>query len=188
MTSAGNVAGVAVTRMLALQDAAILAELLRANRTFLAPWQPVRAEDYFSAEGQRKVVSRALVGYQLGNSVPRVIVDEPDRVVGMISLLSVVRGAFQSCTVAYWLAEDAQGRGLATRALSEVTQVAFHELRLHRVQATTGRHNARSQRVLERLDFTRYGAAEGYMKIAGSWQDSVLYQLLTPTSDLVASH
>jgi len=113
--------------------------------------------------------------------------DELGRVVGMITLQSIIRGAFQSCSVGYWLAEDAQGRGLATAALREVTQVAFRELRLHRVQAETLTHNVRAQRVLERLGFTRYGVAEAYLKIAGAWQDNVLYQLLTPTPELVAA-
>jgi len=178
---------VAVTRTLVLEDAPVLAELLRANRAFLAPWQPLRAEGYFSDEGQRKVVREALEGHELGNSVPRLIMDELERVVGMITLQSIIQGAFQSCSVAYWLAEDAQGRGLATAALREVTQVAFRELRLHRVQAETLTHNVRSQRVLERLGFTRYGVAEAYLKIAGAWQDNVLYQLLTPTPESVAA-
>lgn len=176
-----------VTRLLAPDDAPVLAELLRANRGFLAPWQPLRTEAYFSDEGQREVVSKALEQHELRQSVPRVILDGTERVVGMITLQSIIRGAFQSCSVGYWVAEDVQGRGLATAALRETTQIAFHELRLHRIQAETLPHNVRSQRMLERLGFTRYGVAQAYLRIAGSWQDNVLYQLLTPTPDLVPS-
>lgn len=174
-----------VTRPLAPDDAVVLAELLRANCEFLAPWQPRRAEEYFSNEGQREVVRKALEQHELDNSVPRVIVDEREQVVGAITLQSIIRGSFQSCSVGYWLAEDVQGRGLATAALHEATQIAFHDLRLHRVQAETLPHNVKSQRVLERLDFTKYGMAEVYLKIAGAWQDHALYQILTPTPDLV---
>lgn len=174
-----------VTRLLVLDDAPVLAELLRANRDFLAPWHPRRGEDYFGDEGQKRAVARVLEEYDTGRSVPRVILDAQQRVVGTITLQSISRGFFQSCSVAYWLAENAQGHGLATAALREVTELAFHELRLHRVQAETLPHNVRSQRVLERVGFTKYGMAEAYIQIAGSWQDSVLYQLLTPVPERV---
>lgn len=162
-----------------------MAGLLRANRAFLAPSQPLRDEEHFSDEGQAEAVGRALEEHRLGSKVPHVILDEHGRVVGMITLQSIIRGFFQSCSVGYWIAEDAQGRGLAAAALREATLMAFYELRLHRVQAETSTQSVRSQRLLERLGFVRYGVAEAYIKIAGTWQDDVLYQLLTPDPDLV---
>jgi ribosomal-protein-alanine N-acetyltransferase len=39
--------------------------------------------------------------------------------------------------------------------------------------------------VLGRLDFVQYGLAPAYLKIAGQWQDNLLYQLLTPAPELV---
>lgn len=175
----------ATLRALTLDDAPVLARLLRENRAFLAPWQPARSDEHFTDRAQYRVVAEALEERESGASLPLVIVSECGGVVGTVTLQSVIRGAFQSCSVGYWLAESAQGRGLATAALREATQVAFHDLRLHRVQAETLRHNVRSQRVLERVGFTRYGTAEAYLKIAGSWQDNVLYQLLTPEPGLV---
>jgi ribosomal-protein-alanine N-acetyltransferase len=176
---------VPASRLLVPDDAVVLAELLRANRAFLAPSQPLRGEEYFSDKGQAEMVRIALEQYELGSSMPRVILDENSRVVGMITLQSIIRGFFQSCSVGYWIAESAQGRGLATSALREATLVAFYELRLHRVQAETSPQNVRSRRLLERLGFVQYGVAEAYIKVAGIWQDDVLYQLLTPDPDLV---
>lgn len=66
------------------------------------------------------------------------------------------------------------GKGLATTSLREATRLAFHGLRLHRVQAETLPHNVRSQRVLRRLNFVRYGTAAAYLKIDGAWRDNVL--------------
>ncbi|MDQ6754125.1 MAG: GNAT family N-acetyltransferase [Actinomycetota bacterium] len=175
-----------VTRLLVPNDSAVLAELLRGNRAFLAPWQPRRGEEYFSDEGQREAVRKALEQYDAGSSMPLVILDKEERVVGTVTIQSIIRGFFQSCSVGYWLAESAQGRGLATTALREATRIAFHELRLHRVQAETLPHNVRSQRVLDRLGFVNYGIAPAYLKLGGSWQDNMLYQLLTPVPDLVA--
>ena len=61
-----------------------------------------------------------------------------------------------------------------------MVQLAFGELRLHRVKAGTLLHNVGSQRVLERNGFVRFGVAPSYLKIAGRWQDHALYQLLNP--------
>jgi ribosomal-protein-alanine N-acetyltransferase len=177
---------VPATRLLVPDDALAIADVLRANRGFLAAWQPVRGEEYFTDDGQRQVVGTALEQHELGASVPLVILDEQARTVGMLTLQSIIRGFFQSCSVGYWLAESAQGQGLATAALREAADVAFRDLRLHRVQAETLTYNLRSQRVLARVGFVKYGVAEAYLKIAGTWQDNVLYQLLTPAPELVA--
>jgi len=62
--------------------------------------------------------------------------------------------------------------------VGEVLRLAFGELGLHRVQAATLLHNTGSQRVLKRNGFTRIGVAPRYLRIAGEWQDHVLFQRL----------
>lgn len=175
-----------VTRLLELPDAAELAALLRANRTHLDPWQPLRPDSWFTDAGQGEVAQAALTQHGVGTTVPLVIEHE-GRIVGAITLQSVIRGAFQSCSVGYWLAGDAQGRGLATQALREAVDLAFGQLRLHRVQAETVPANLRSQQVLARLGFVQYGQAEKYLHLADEWQDNLLYQLLTPTPERVVT-
>jgi|SRR5665213_984122 len=176
-----------VTRALVLNDAPALAEVLQANRDFLAPWQPNRPERYFTRDGQYEVVERLLQQQADGGAMPLLILDQAGEIAGTVTLQSIIRGAFQSCSVGYWLVESAQGRGLATQAVREATDLAFQGLRLHRVQAETLTHNVRSQRVLDRLGFVQYGRAEAYLHIAGEWQDHLLYQLVTPTPEHVAT-
>jgi ribosomal-protein-alanine N-acetyltransferase len=166
------------TRLVTLDDVPVLAALLRRNRAFLAPWEPLRGEDYFTVEGQRDIVRRALDDHERGTSLPHVILDELGQVVGRITLNGIVRGAFQSCSVGYWVSESHNGRGLATAALGDIVRTAFEELGLHRVQAETLLHNDASQRVLQRNGFVRIGWAPAYLKIAGRWQDHVLFQVL----------
>jgi [ribosomal protein S5]-alanine N-acetyltransferase len=43
----------------------------------------------------------------------------------------------------------------------------------------TGRARA-SQRILLRTGFAQYGMAPKYLKIAGRWQDHLMFQLLNP--------
>lgn len=168
-----------VTRLISVADAAELAELLTANRGFLQPWEPVRTESYFTAEGQLAGIEDALDRHAQGSTLPHVIVDS-GRIAGRITLNGIVRGPFLSCSVGYWVGQPANGRGLATAAVREMLGIAFTRLGLHRVQAETLLHNTGSQRVLERNGFERIGLAPAYLRIAGSWQDHILFQVLNP--------
>lgn len=168
----------AVTRLIHADDAAALAELLLEAREFFAPWDKEREDDYFTPDGQRAEIAMMLERHDRGEAVPHVILDDDGGVVGRITLNGIVRGPFQSCSLGYWLSPHANGRGYATRAVVEMTRLAFGELGLHRVQAETLRHNERSQRVLARAGFQPIGMAPRYLKIAGVWQDHDLFQLL----------
>ncbi len=166
------------TRPLAVADAPVLADLIRRNRAFLDPWEPVRDESYFTDEGQVQLAHAALTAMDAGLTNPRVILDEDGRVVGRINLNNIVRGPFQSASVGYWLAESAGGRGLATQAVAELVEFAFTELGLHRLEAGTIPHNLRSQAVLARNGFVRFGYAPRYLQIAGAYTDHILFQRL----------
>lgn len=170
------------TRLVTLDDLPALAALLRANREFFAPWEPIRGDEYFTVDGQSKVISAALDQHEHGSTLPHVILDGSGRVVGRITLNEIVRGPLQSCSLGYWVGADDNGRGFATEAVHDIVRVAFEELGLHRIQAGTLLHNVRSQRVLERNGFVRYGVAPAYLKIAGEWQDNALYQVVTTVS------
>ncbi len=167
------------TRLVDLHDVPVLARLVRDNREFLAPWDPVRPEDYYTEAGQARAIEGVLEQHRRGMLLPHVVLDEDGRVVGRITLNEIVRGPFQSCRLGYWLSEHANGRGLATRAVRDIMRVAFGELSLHRIEAGTLVHNERSQRVLERNGFVRFGLAPAYLKIAGKWQDHIMYQALS---------
>lgn len=174
----GHSGAMRTTRLVAVDDAPVIAALLVDNRDFLAPWEPVRSDEYFTVEGQRKIIEAGLERKAQGISLPHVILGEEGVVVGRITFNNIVRGPSQSCSVGYWLGEKANGRGLATAALSDMKRIAFTELGLHRLEAGTLTHNIRSQRVLERNGFERFGLAPRYLKIAGEWQDHILYQVL----------
>ncbi|MGY1693632.1 GNAT family N-acetyltransferase [Geodermatophilus sp. SYSU D00814] len=170
------------TRMLSSDDAPVLARIAREDRDFLAPWEPLRDERWATEAGQREEIRSVLEQHRLGLRVPHVVLDDDGAVVGRVSLNNVVRGAFQSCSLGYWIRSAANGRGHATAAVRAALAVAFGELGLHRVEAGTLVHNVASQRVLERTGFTRYGLAPRYLRIAGRWQDHVLFQLLDPAA------
>ncbi|GAA5192334.1 GNAT family protein [Rugosimonospora acidiphila] len=165
------------TRLVTLEDVPAVAELFHANREFLLPFEPTRPDEYFSAQGQEAVIRASLERYAAGITVPHVILVD-DRIVGRINLNDIVRGPFLNAHLGYWVGRADNGRGVATAAVRHLARVAFEEQGLHRIQAGTLRHNVGSQTVLQRNGFVRFGVAEKYLKIAGKWQDHVLFQLL----------
>jgi ribosomal-protein-alanine N-acetyltransferase len=164
-------------RLIARDDVSTLVDLMHANREFLAPWEPLRTDEFFTAEYQHSAIAELLEQYERGTVMPYVIVDD-GKVVGRITLNNIVRGPLQSAKVGSWVASSANGQGVATAAIAAMIPIAFDELRLHRIAAATLLHNRRAQRVLERSGFYRIGVAPRYLQIAGKYQDHALYQRL----------
>lgn len=165
-------------RLITTGDCEVLAELQVRNRDFLSPWNPTRTEDYFTVEGQRADVEAALVRHGRGDAMPWVILDDDGAVAGRLTLSGITQGPFQSCSMGYWLSEDRTGKGLATEAVRAAVASAYTELELHRVQAETLVANVASRNVLAKTGFQQYGLAPKYLKIAGAWQDHLMFQHL----------
>jgi ribosomal-protein-alanine N-acetyltransferase len=165
-------------RLISANDDVALAALHRDNREFLAPWEPLRPDRYYSQAGQRADIEAALLRHENGGSVPLVIVDDHGDIAGRLTVNGIVRGAFQSCSMGYWLAKNQTGKGLATEAVRAAVELAFTELGLHRVQAETLPHNMPSKNVLLRAGFEQFGLAPRFLKIAGKWQDHLMFQQL----------
>jgi ribosomal-protein-alanine N-acetyltransferase len=161
---------VSVIRPFRPEDAPELVDLRVANRTFLEPFDPLRPDTFFTVEGQRAWLSS-------GNGMRFAIVED-DAIAGAISLSEIVRGPLQSAIVGYWVGQARNGRGLATRAVAAVLDVAFGELALHRVEAGTLLDNVASQRVLEHNGFTKIGIARKHLLLGGEWRDHLLFERL----------
>jgi ribosomal-protein-alanine N-acetyltransferase len=166
-------------RPAAVADAEELTALYQANWDFLSPFEPDRDANFLTVEGQRDRLATAELQAGLGSSYRCVIVED-GAIVGMISLSAIERGPAQSAHLGYWVARAANGRGVASRAVELMLQHAFGPLALHRVQAGTLLDNLASQRVLSRNGFELIGVARSYLKIAGSWQDHILFQKFGP--------
>jgi ribosomal-protein-alanine N-acetyltransferase len=100
-----------------------------------------------------------------------------ERFCGEINLNNVVRGAFQSANVGYWVDEAVAGRGLVPEGLVGVLGFAFDELGLHRVQISIIPRNTSSRRVVEKLGIRDEGVAARYLEIDGVWEDHVRYAI-----------
>jgi len=166
------------TRLIAHGDFSALTALAVSNREFLAPWSPAAPDHAFTEAGQAEIVADALARHEQGLMLPHVMVDSDGTVLGRINLNGITRGAAQSASVGYWVTQARNGRGVATRALRDIVRVAFADLGLHRIQGETLIGNVASQRVLAKVGFTPVGMAPKFLRIAGQWQDHLLFQVV----------
>jgi ribosomal-protein-alanine N-acetyltransferase len=156
-------------------DASALAALFAAQREHLAPWDPRRDPGFYTRAGQRARLTAVERDRAAGTAYRHLILEDGE-LAGEIALSNVVRRAFQSANLGYWVAGERCGRGVATAAVAAMCRLAFVELELHRVEAGTLLHNVASQIVLDRNGFVPFGVAASYLRIAGSWCDHVLFQ------------
>lgn len=78
----------------------------------------------------------------------------------------------------YALMPECWGKGLAREAATLALCYGFLELGLHRIEADTEPNNARSNRVLEALDFRREGLLRERFRHPDGIQDSLIFGLL----------
>jgi len=164
-------------RLIRHADAERLAALQYADREILDRWEPARQREYYTTAGQRQLIDRLLAQYAAGSCRPWVI-ESGGELVGRLTLREITGRPFYKGTVGYWVAAAYTGRGHATRALRLCLRAAAHELRLHRIEASTQVANVASQRVLRACGFTLMGVAHEHIHTAGAWHDELLWERL----------
>ncbi len=81
-------------------------------------------------------------------------------------------------SVGYWLAPEARGRGVATRALRLAVAWAFAERGVELLELLAEPENEPSCRVAERGGFRREGVLRRYLPTPRGRRDVVIFSLL----------
>lgn len=81
--------------------------------------------------------------------------------------------------VGYWIAAQARGQGICTRALRLLARWALDELELQRLDLITDPENVASQRVAQKVGFRREGVLRAHLRHPdGRIRDSVMFSLM----------
>ncbi|MEU7336863.1 GNAT family N-acetyltransferase [Streptomyces sp. NPDC007074] len=124
----------------------------RENRAYFAASVPDRGDDYFARFDERL---RALLAEQAAGVCRfHVLVGDAGEVLGRVNLVDLADGA---ADLGYRIAERAAGRGLATRAVGEVCDLAARGYGLSVLRAATTLDNTASRAVLARSGFAVVG-------------------------------
>lgn len=147
----------------------------KRNKEFLKEFEPVRNEEFFSLEYQRKVLKEEMLEYKKKTAFRFYIIsmEQPSKIIGIIGLNNVVWGAFCSAFLGYKLDKDFVNKGYMSAAVEMLTKYAFEELGLHRIEANVMPKNKASLRVLEKNHFINEGISKYYLNINGVWEDHI---------------
>lgn len=160
-------------------DFAQWAEVRRASRPHLAPFEPAWTEADLTREIFLARLRRARREARAGTDFQFLVFahDSSHALLGGITLSNVRRRAAQTATLGYWVRADRAGQGVMTRAVGLLVAHAFGSMGLNRLEAACLPHNIASRRVLEKNGFAEEGFAPAYLHINGAWRDHVLYGL-----------
>ena len=169
--------GPVVLRPYRRSDAYSWSEVRCANQAWLAPWEsspPGPWDELNSVRAFRYVHRDMARAARRGDSMPfAVCLDDAtgERLVGHLNLGSIVRRAFCSAYVGYWIDSRVAGRGVMPTAVALATDHAFGVLGLHRMEVNIRPENAASLRVVEKLGFRDEGIRLRLLHISGEWRD-----------------
>jgi len=160
------------------RDPLSLVEAVRVSLPELSLWLPWAHPTYGRSDAQA-YVRESMRSWKEGKAFDFAIraLDEPRRHLGNISVWFISR-SFRTGEIGYWIRSDETGKGLATEATRKALEIAFDELRLHRVILRIAIGNRPSERVAEKLGFTREGVLREEIKIRGTWLDHSVWGML----------
>jgi ribosomal-protein-alanine N-acetyltransferase len=167
-----------VLRPLVAQDFAAWSEVRRRNGEWLTRWEPLRLPHHPDPETNRDVFAARCsardrerhAGTQFSFGI---FVD--GAFAGEINLNNVIRGAMQGATIGYWIDRSRAGNSYMAESVAVLSEFAFEELSLHRLEICIIPRNNNSRRVMEKLNIREEGLAKRFLEINGVWEDHVRY-------------
>ncbi len=115
---------------------------------------------------------------ETGEGLHLVIADaENDRFLGSIGIHDIDR-AEGRCNIGYYLAREARGRGLMTRAVRMLSRWAFENLPVDRIEIPVMAGNGASRSVAERAGYTFEGILRSHTVIKERRHDMAMHSLL----------
>lgn len=132
---------------------------------------------YGEAEARHFLRSGA-TGLSAGTDIATLITDADDDTVLGAAGIHNLDPETGRCSAGYWVAAEARGRGVATRAIRLISAFAFTELSAKRIELWIEPVNVASLRVAEAAGFKREGLLRSFMHVGGERRDMLMYSLL----------
>lgn len=94
---------------------------------------------------------------------------------GRLSFMDVSRMIFQNAYFGYHIFNNYWGEGYASEACRAGVDIAFKDLKLHRIEAGIEPHNKGSIRVAKKIGLRKEGLSQKRLFVNGKWRDLVIY-------------
>ncbi|HLU30919.1 MAG TPA: GNAT family protein [Acidimicrobiia bacterium] len=167
-----------VLRRFNRRDVPSLEEGVRSSLADLNEWLPWAHMDY-TRDDAVAFVRDSIQAWREGKAFDFAIRgrENLDRHVGNISIWQTSRTG-RIGEIGYWIRTDMNGKGYATEATQALMATGFDVLGLHKLTLRIAVGNIGSERVAEKLGFTREGVLREELLIRGNWVDHTLYSML----------
>lgn len=160
------------------RDASTLDDAIRVSLTDLNQWLPWARMDYASGDTSA-FIRDSIQAWKEDRAWDYSIrfQSDPGRHVGNASLWTVSKLG-KIAEIGYWVRSDETGRGICTEAVDRLLEEAFSAMGYHKVVLRIAVGNEPSDRVAEKLGFTKEGVLREELLIRGNWVDHSLWSLL----------
>ncbi len=167
-----------VLRRFARKDADAILEAVEASLPELEKWLPWAHPRYGRDEAIAYIRDSAQ-SWKEGRAYDFAIrsTNDPGRHLGNMSIWHVSRLG-KVGEIGYWVRSDATSDGIATESAAAMLDLGFGTLGMHKITLRIAVGNDASDRVAEKLGFTREGVLREELKVNGAWLDHTLYSLL----------
>ena len=95
--------------------------------------------------------------------------------IGQITLGGIIFGALRGAHIGYWIDQRFANRGLTSRAVNLLTDFAFSNLKLHRIEINIRPENEASKKVAEKCGYEFESLRPKFLHIDGAWRDHLSY-------------
>lgn len=162
--------------LLAPRHAHELYEAVDENRDHLRPW--MAWVDSTKSVGDIRAFISTTLDQVANNSGFQTVIRSGEKIVGVVGMHRIDwRNKLTS--LGYWLAKDAQGKGVMTQACEAYVAHSFVDLGLHRVEIRCATGNSKSRAIPERLGFVFEGTLREAEWVNGGFVSHAVYGLLS---------
>ena len=162
-------------KLLMLNDAEDLLELINGSRNYLCKWVPWMS-GIRTIEDSREFIRSMLKEFSSNSRIYAGIWWKSTFVGGIE--LHTFDWLNRKTSIGYWLGEHYQGNGIVTEATRCMIDIAFNNLGLNRVEIRAAVNNYRSRAVPERLGFQSEGVIREAEWLSDHFVDHIVYGML----------
>jgi ribosomal-protein-serine acetyltransferase len=140
------------------------------------PWLPWCHPGYMASEAETWI-EHCAAARGTGTEYNFVVTNGASRFLGGCGL-NQLRPDHRIANLGYWIRTSASGHGVATAAVRRLTDFAFGETDLLRLEIVAAADNVASQRVAEKAGALREAVLRDRLLLHGKSHDAVLYSLV----------
>lgn len=155
-----------------IAHATALYKVIENDRSSLSRWF-LWIDKVISIEDEINNIEKARKNTLDSNSLVAIILVN-DRAVGVIDLHNINQGN-KRAEMGYWISKEVQGRGIVTESVKRFVNMAFNELKIHKLTIFAEVENKKSCAIAERAGFEYESKLKEHKFYDNQFKDVIIY-------------